>query len=121
MTADPRPPLRIVPFRGSYYELHAERRSLVRGLVYPVPDPRLPFLGVHLTTRIDGSVWAGPNDVLAFAREGYRLGTVSRPTRSPLARPSDRSVRRRKQVQGDDGIHANRIHVVLDTHVLVGT
>lgn len=63
---------RIVPFRGEYWELRPERRHLVRGLVYPVPDPSLPFLGVHLTKRIDGSVLVGPNAVLALAREGYR-------------------------------------------------
>ncbi|MBO4208556.1 L-2-hydroxyglutarate oxidase [Micromonospora echinofusca] len=65
------PPARIVPFRGEYHELRPERRHLVRGLVYPVPDPRFPFLGVHLTRMIDGSVHAGPNAVLALAREGY--------------------------------------------------
>ena len=63
---------RIVPFRGDYYTLTADARPLVRGLIYPVPDPRFPFLGVHFTKRIDGAVWAGPNAVLAFAREGYR-------------------------------------------------
>jgi len=67
-TGDPR----ITPFRGDYYTLTADARRLVRGLVYPVPDPRFPFLGVHFTKRIDGAVWAGPNAVLAFAREGYR-------------------------------------------------
>jgi len=63
--------LRIVPFRGDYLVLRPERRDLVRGLIYPVPDPRFPFLGVHFTIRHDGEVWAGPNAVLAFAREGY--------------------------------------------------
>lgn len=63
---------RIVPFRGDYYTLTKEARHLARGLIYPVPDPRFPFLGVHFTKRIDGEVWAGPNAVLAFAREGYR-------------------------------------------------
>jgi (S)-2-hydroxyglutarate dehydrogenase len=63
---------RIVPFRGVYLLLRPERRDLVRGLIYPVPDPRLPFLGVHLTRRIDGEVLVGPNAVLALAREGYR-------------------------------------------------
>jgi (S)-2-hydroxyglutarate dehydrogenase len=63
---------RIVPFRGDYYTLRPSARHLVRGLVYPVPDPRFPFLGVHFTKRIDGAVLAGPNAVLAFAREGYR-------------------------------------------------
>jgi len=64
--------LSIVPFRGEYYELSARGRELVRGLIYPVPDPRFPFLGVHFTKRIDGSVEAGPNAVLALSREGYR-------------------------------------------------
>ena len=63
---------RVVPFRGEYYELAPDRRDLVRGLVYPVPDPRYPFLGVHLTRRVDGGVLVGPNAVLALAREGYR-------------------------------------------------
>jgi len=63
--------LRIIPFRGDYYELRPERRDLCRGLIYPVPDPRYPFLGVHFTRRHDGAVWAGPNAVLALAREGY--------------------------------------------------
>jgi L-2-hydroxyglutarate oxidase len=63
---------RIVPFRGEYYELVPESQNLVRGLIYPVPDPDFPFLGVHFTKRIGGTVEAGPNAVLAFAREGYR-------------------------------------------------
>jgi L-2-hydroxyglutarate oxidase LhgO len=72
---DPAPA--IVPFRGEYYRLKPERAGLVRGLVYPVPDPAYPFLGVHFTPRIDGTVDVGPNAVLATAREGYRRGTVS--------------------------------------------
>ena len=68
---------RIVPFRGEYLALRPERRSLVHGLVYPVPDPRYPFLGVHLTPRVDGEVLVGPNAVLALAREGYRRRDVS--------------------------------------------
>ncbi len=67
---------RIIPFRGDYYTLTPTARSLVRGLIYPVPDPRFPFLGVHFTRRIDGEVWAGPNAVLAFARTGYRRRDV---------------------------------------------
>jgi L-2-hydroxyglutarate oxidase len=63
---------RVVPFRGEYYELAEARRGLVNGLVYPVPDPRYPFLGVHLTRRVGGGVLVGPNAVLALAREGYR-------------------------------------------------
>lgn len=66
------PPWRIIPFRGEYYKLRPERRDLVRGLVYPVPDPAFPFLGVHFTRMIDGEVEAGPNAVLAWKREGYR-------------------------------------------------
>src|SRR5271170_2406776 len=62
----------IVPFRGEYYDLVREREHLVRGLIYPVPDPRFPFLGVHFTRRVGGGVDAGPNAVLAFKREGYR-------------------------------------------------
>ncbi|MBL9167009.1 MAG: L-2-hydroxyglutarate oxidase [Verrucomicrobiales bacterium] len=69
--AGERAPARIVPFRGEYYELVPERRSLVKGLIYPVPNPDFPFLGVHFTRMIDGSVHAGPNAVLAFRREGY--------------------------------------------------
>lgn len=67
----------IVPFRGEYYELAPSARGLVRGLIYPVPDPTLPFLGVHLTRMLDGSVHAGPNAVLALRREGYRWTDVS--------------------------------------------
>jgi L-2-hydroxyglutarate oxidase len=66
------PGARIIPFRGEYYELVPQRRDLVKGLIYPVPDPAFPFLGVHFTRMIDGSVHAGPNAVLAFRREGYR-------------------------------------------------
>ncbi len=66
------PELRIVPFRGEYWLLREHRRHLVRGLIYPVPDPAFPFLGVHLTVTTSGAVEAGPNAVLAFAREGYR-------------------------------------------------
>ncbi len=67
----------IMPFRGEYYALKPERRGLVNGLVYPVPDPRYPFLGVHITPRVDGEVLVGPNAVLALAREGYTWRTVS--------------------------------------------
>ena len=68
---------RIVPFRGEYYQLKAERAALVRGLIYPVPNPSFPFLGVHCTRMIDGSVHLGPNAVLAFSREGYHKTTVN--------------------------------------------
>ena len=62
----------IVPFRGEYFDLVPSRTELVRGLIYPLPDPAYPFLGVHFTKRIHGNVDAGPNAVLAFRREGYR-------------------------------------------------
>jgi L-2-hydroxyglutarate oxidase LhgO len=86
---DPWP--QIVPFRGEYFRLVPERSSLVRGLVYPVPDPAYPFLGVHLTPRVDGAVDIGPNAVLATAREGYRRrdvepGLLVRHARSPAVR-----------------------------------
>ena len=68
--------VRIVPFRGEYYLIRPERQFLVRNLIYPVPDPRFPFLGVHFTRRISGGIEAGPNAVLAFAREGYRRRDV---------------------------------------------
>ncbi|TYO96362.1 L-2-hydroxyglutarate oxidase [Geothermobacter ehrlichii] len=72
-----RPPVRIFPFRGEYYHLGEEGAKLVRNLIYPVPDPELPFLGVHLTRGIDGRVEAGPNAVLALKREGYRRRDIS--------------------------------------------
>lgn len=71
------PGAQIVPFRGEYYELKPERRSLVRNLIYPVPDPQFPFLGVHFTRMIDGSVHAGPNAVLSLKREGYHKTSFS--------------------------------------------
>lgn len=82
------PQVRIVPFRGDYYELLPEARSLVRHLIYPVPDPDLPFLGVHFTRRVDGAIEAGPNAVLAWKREGYSRSSFSlRDTASMLAFP----------------------------------
>jgi L-2-hydroxyglutarate oxidase LhgO len=68
--------VRIIPFRGEYYKLTGAAKDLVRGLIYPVPDPRYPFLGVHLTRRIDGEVLVGPNAVMALAYEGYSWRTV---------------------------------------------
>ncbi len=82
------PGVMIVPFRGEYYDLRPERASLVRTLIYPVPDPRLPFLGVHFTRRITGKVDAGPNAVLALAREGYGHSDINlRDVTSSLAFP----------------------------------
>jgi L-2-hydroxyglutarate oxidase len=71
------PQVRIVPFRGSYFQLARGREDLVRGLIYPVPDPRFPFLGVHLTRTVDGDVIAGPNALLALSRDGYGRVSVS--------------------------------------------
>jgi len=86
MTGAPRDP-RIVPFRGDYWVLRPDRRYLSRNLIYPVPDPSFPFLGVHFTRRLDdGSVWLGPNAVLAFSREGYgRLDVRPRDLAEALA------------------------------------
>lgn len=76
LTGCPRSP-RIVPFRGEYLVLAPEKQYLVNGNIYPVPDPRFPFLGVHFTPRMDGSIWIGPNAVLAFKREGYRWTDIN--------------------------------------------
>lgn len=75
--SNPRLDVRIIPFRGEYYELKPEKDHLVRGLIYPVPDPAFPFLGVHFTRKISGGVEAGPNAVFAFRREGYRKTSFS--------------------------------------------
>jgi len=92
--AEPDP--RIVPFRGAYLRLRRDRRHLVRGLIYPVPDPALPFLGVHLTRHIDGDVLVGPTALMAGARDAYRLGRV-RPAdiRATLAWPGTWRMARR--------------------------
>ncbi|WP_250282657.1 MULTISPECIES: L-2-hydroxyglutarate oxidase [unclassified Frankia] len=91
---DPSP--QIVPFRGDYWLLRPERRDLVRGLIYPVPDPRYPFLGIHLTRKVDGNVLVGPNAVLATAREGYTGLTVrGSELRQTLAWPGFRTMARR--------------------------
>ncbi|MBI1175973.1 L-2-hydroxyglutarate oxidase [bacterium] len=83
------PRARIVPFRGEYYELVPERRHLVKTLIYPVPNPAFPFLGVHFTRMIDGTIHAGPNAVLAFKREGYRKTDFSlRDTWDTLSYPA---------------------------------
>ena len=75
--AGAQPDVQIIPFRGEYYFIKPEKHDLVRGLIYPVPDPEFPFLGVHLTRTVHGEVEAGPNAVLAFAKEGYRFGRVN--------------------------------------------
>ena len=73
------PDSKIIPFRGEYYEVRPEKHHLCRNLIYPVPDPDFPFLGVHFTRMIDGSLECGPNAVLAFAREGYTRSTINIP------------------------------------------
>ncbi|MGH7755002.1 MAG: L-2-hydroxyglutarate oxidase [Vulcanimicrobiaceae bacterium] len=78
MTGGERDP-KIVPFRGDYLVLRPEKSYLVKGNIYPVPDPEFPFLGVHFTPRMDGSIWLGPNAVLAFAREGYSFFEINPP------------------------------------------
>ncbi len=96
MTGDDEGRPRIVPFRGDYYTLKPEARHLVKGLIYPVPDPAFPFLGVHLTKRVDGSVLAGPNAVLATAREGYgRLDVSLRDLLDTVTYPGFRVLARR--------------------------
>lgn len=69
--------VKIIPFRGEYYALKKEKRFMVKHLIYPVPDPNFPFLGVHFTRRIDGEIEAGPNAVLAFSREGYKKSQIN--------------------------------------------
>ncbi|WP_411130010.1 L-2-hydroxyglutarate oxidase [Streptomyces sp. x-19] len=100
------PGMRIVPFRGEYYTLAPERAALVRGLVYPVPDPAFPFLGVHLTRGVDGSVHIGPNAVPALAREGYDWRTV-RPAElaGTLAFPGSWRIARRHWRYGAGELH----------------
>jgi L-2-hydroxyglutarate oxidase len=98
------PGVRIVPFRGEYYEL--ARPELVRGLVYPVPDPAFPFLGVHLTRGIDGGVHIGPNAVPALAREGYGWGVVRpRELAGTLAWPGSWAIARRHWRYGAGELH----------------
>lgn len=90
------PQMQIVPFRGEYYELKPQARHLCNDLIYPVPDPAFPFLGVHFTRMIDGRIECGPNAVLAFAREGYTFGTVNaRELAETLVYPGFRRLARR--------------------------
>ncbi|AUH41339.1 L-2-hydroxyglutarate oxidase [Streptomyces sp. CMB-StM0423] len=94
--AGDRPGLRIIPFRGEYYELAPHAADLVRGLVYPVPDPAFPFLGIHLTRGIDGAVHLGPNAVPALAREGYSRTSLSpRDAAATVAYPGSWRIARR--------------------------
>jgi L-2-hydroxyglutarate oxidase LhgO len=96
----------IIPFRGEYYRLLTEREQLVRGLIYPVPDPAYPFLGVHFTRRVGGGVDVGPNAVLALAREGYRRRDVSlADLRETLAWPGFRRLARRHWRAGGSEVY----------------
>jgi L-2-hydroxyglutarate oxidase len=102
--ADPDP--RIVPFRGGYLRLRPEARALVRSLIYPVPDPELPFLGVHLTKRIDGEVLLGPSALLVGARDAYRLTRVrAEDLRATLTWPGTWRVMRRFWRVGATELH----------------
>lgn len=100
------PPVQILPFRGEYYELAPAAAAKVNHLIYPVPDPAFPFLGVHLTPMIDGRVEAGPNAVLAFAREGYTNRTVNlRELASTLRYPGFQSLARQYWRKGAKELH----------------
>jgi (S)-2-hydroxyglutarate dehydrogenase len=100
------PEVQIIPFRGEYYDLIPTRAQLVRALIYPVPDPRFPFLGVHFTRRIHGGVDAGPNAVFAFKREGYRSGDFSlRDTVESLSFPGFWRVAAKHWRSGKDEMH----------------
>jgi L-2-hydroxyglutarate oxidase LhgO len=100
------PEVAIIPFRGEYYDLLPARSSLIRNLIYPVPDPRFPFLGVHFTRRINGTVDAGPNAVFAFRREGYRPFDFNlRDTASALAFPGFWYMAKRNWRNGLDEFH----------------
>jgi 2-hydroxyglutarate dehydrogenase len=100
------PDPRIVPFRGAYLRLRAERRHLVRGLIYPVPDPDLPFLGVHLTRHVDGDILLGPTALLAGARDGYgRFKVEPRDVASSLGWPGTWRMARTWWRTGVEEIH----------------
>ena len=100
------PGLGILPFRGEYFRVRPERAGLVRGLIYPTPDPRFPFLGVHLHRNLDGQVDAGPNAVLALAREGYRRRDLNLRDLGEMARfPGFRRLALREWRAGVDELH----------------
>ncbi len=106
LKTDPELPLRITPFRGEYYELTESAQKLVRNLIYPVPDPSFPFLGVHFTRMITGGVECGPNAVFAFAREGYRMTDFSfRDTFETLCWPGFRKIARKYWRMGMGEFH----------------
>ncbi len=104
--AGEKPEARIIPFRGEYYDLVPARAELVKALIYPVPDPRFPFLGVHFTRRIYGNVDAGPNAIFAFKREGYRAGDFNlRDTVESLSFPGFWRVAAKHWRSGKDEMH----------------
>ncbi|WP_340559376.1 L-2-hydroxyglutarate oxidase [Streptomyces sp. GSL17-111] len=112
------PPARIVPFRGEYYELVPSSAELVRGLVYPVPDPAFPFLGVHLTRGIDGGVHIGPNAVPALAREGYDWRTAHpRELAATLSWPGAWRIARRHWRYGSGELHRSLSKAAFTTAV----
>lgn len=102
-------PIRIIPFRGEYYRLNGRAAGLVKTLIYPVPDPRFPFLGVHFTRRIDGTVEVGPNAVLALGREQYRgMGPVWSDVRETLASSGFRRLARKHWLSGTRELASSR-------------
>jgi len=106
LKTDPELPLRITPFRGEYYELAESAQKLARNLIYPVPDPSFPFLGVHFTRMVNGGVECGPNAVFAFAREGYRMTDISfRDTWEALCWPGFRKIARKYWRNGMGEFH----------------
>lgn len=114
MSGAPDAGVRIMPFRGEYHHVVGASRELVNDLIYPVPNPALPFLGVHLTRGIDGGVHAGPNAVLALAREGYRWGTVRPADVAAMARHAGAwRLARRHWRTGIDEVRRSLQHTVL--------
>jgi L-2-hydroxyglutarate oxidase len=114
MSGAPDAGVRIMPFRGEYHHVVGPSASLVRNLIYPVPDPRFPFLGVHLTRDVRGGVHAGPNAVLALAREGYRWGVVKPQDLWAMARhPGSWKLARRHWRTGIDEVRRSLQHPVL--------
>lgn len=114
MSGAPDAGVRIMPFRGEYHHVVGPSAALVRNLIYPVPDPRFPFLGVHLTRDIHGGIHAGPNAVLALAREGYRWGTIRPRDLATMARhPGTWRLAKRHWRTGIDEVRRSLQHAVL--------
>jgi L-2-hydroxyglutarate oxidase len=114
MSGAPDRGVRIMPFRGEYHHVVGPSAGLVRNLIYPVPDPRFPFLGVHLTRDIHGGIHAGPNAVLALAREGYRWGTIKPRDLATMARhPGTWKLAKQHWRTGIDEVRRSLQHAVL--------